>query len=72
MSTQTGIRANDALSAFFGGCRDGRFRMLKVVIESEALALHSHQEARGSWEQDWDRCVLASVEDSKPCYLLYR
>ena len=26
MSTQTGIRANDALSDFFGKCRSGRYR----------------------------------------------
>ena len=26
MSTQTGIRANDALADFFGKCRSGRYR----------------------------------------------
>ncbi len=72
MSTQTGIRANDALAAFFGKCKDGRYRMLKVVISNEALALDLHHETRGGWEQDWDPMVLRAIEENEPCYILYR
>ena len=72
MSTQTGIVANDGLRAFFGRCRDGRMRMFKVVIEREELALDVHYEANGTWEEDWDRTVLAAVETTTTSTLLQR
>ena len=73
MSTQTGIVPDDKLSSFFGKCRDGRYRMLKVVIRNEALSLESHAETAGrKWDEEWDRIVLGSVEAGEPCYLLYR
>ena len=72
MSTQTGIRATEKLLDFFGQCRDGRIRMVKVVIEKEALVMDGHWERQGTWEQDWEALVLRSVEENQPCYLLFR
>ena len=72
MSTQTGIRASESLSTFFGKCRDGRFRLIKVVIEKESLVLGSKCEAGTNWEQDWDRMVPKAVEENDPCYMFYR
>ena len=72
MSTQTGIVPDDKLFSFFGKCRDGRYRMLKVIIKNEALTLDSFAETNGSWDQEWDRNVLGAIESGEPCYLLYR
>ncbi len=72
MSTQTGIRPDDRLSAFFGHCRSGRHRLIKVRIRDEAMVLDQAQEAIGTWKQDWDRMVPGAVEEAEPCYLLYR
>ena len=76
MSTQTGITANDKLREFFGKCREGssraKYRLLKVVIENEELALDEAKETKGSWKDDWDTFVLKSIDNNDPCYLLYR
>ena len=48
------------------------FRMFKVVIAKESLALDSHHEARGTWERDWDQMVLGSIEENEPCFILFR
>jgi hypothetical protein len=76
MSTQTGISANDELRDFFGKCREGkaraRYRMLKIAISKEQLALDEATEAKGSWKEDWDGSVLKAIDENEPCYLLYR
>ena len=76
MSTQTGIKANDKLREIFGKCREGssrgKYRLLKVVIEHEELALDEAKETKGSWKDDWDNFVLKSIDNNEPCYLLYR
>ncbi len=72
MSTQTGIRPDDRLAAFFGQCRGGRHRMIKVKIRNEAMVLDEAREAAGNWQQDWDNMVLPAVEEAEPCYILYR
>ena len=76
MSTQTGITANDQLREFFGKCREGnsrgKYRMLKVIISQEELALDEAKETKGTWKNDWDELVLSAIDDNEPCYLLYR
>lgn len=72
MSHQTGIQANSDLKTFFSKCKDGRIRVLKVEIENEELVLGESSEARGSWEDDYDRYVLPLLESQQPCYLFYR
>lgn len=72
MTTQTGIRPDDKLSGFFGKCRTGQYRMLKVVIKAEKLVLESSAEAQGSWERDWDHMILPGLEESTPCFILFR
>lgn len=72
MSHQTGIRANEALNKFFGNCRDGQIRAFKVSIDNEELCLSSFSETKGSWEEDYDRCVPRLVKPEQPAYILFR
>lgn len=76
MSNQTGIVSNDELLEFFGKCREGKardkFRLVKVTIVNEQLALDEAKETKGSWKEDWDGYVLRVIDDNEPCYLLYR
>ncbi|XP_072940270.1 twinfilin [Epargyreus clarus] len=72
MSHQTGIQANAELMKYFGKCRDGKIRVLKVSIENEQLTLSKYQPVKGTWEQDFDKYVPSLIEDEIPCYILYR
>ncbi|KAF0290877.1 Twinfilin-1 [Amphibalanus amphitrite] len=72
MSHQTGITANDELVTFFGNCRNGSVRAVKISIENEQLSLHTHVPADSTWERDWDSVVPDLVDDKQPTYVLYR
>ena len=52
MSNQTGIVSNDELLEFFGKCREGKardkFRLVKVIIVNEQLALDEAKETKGN------------------------
>jgi len=75
MSNQSGISASNQLRTFFGSCRDGRVRFIKVSISEAAdpcLELDCEQEAAGSWEEDWDRTVPGEIDPDQPCFILYR
>lgn len=72
MSHQTGITANNELKSFFGKCKDGKYRMVKVVIQNEQLTLADYRETHGDWDKEWDMLVGAALEDNEPCYILYR
>lgn len=96
--------ANAELLKFFGKCKDGKTRVLKVSIEngknathfyafflvtknliydvylfvyffppaSEELRLVSHSDVKRDWEKDYDTLVRPLIEESTPCYILYR
>ncbi|KAF2885658.1 hypothetical protein ILUMI_20509 [Ignelater luminosus] len=74
MSHQTGIHANEELRKFFGKCRDGNTRAVKVCIKNEQLALSkSVDELKdNSWDKNFDKLVIPLVEENQPCYILYR
>ncbi|XP_037093027.1 twinfilin-1-like [Pollicipes pollicipes] len=72
MSHQTGIVANQELMAFFGSCRNGSVRAIKISIEDEQLSLHTHVPAESTWETDWDSTVPDLTDDKQPTYILYR
>jgi len=75
MNSQTGIAASEELKTFFGTCRDGRVRLIKVSISDDSvpsLVLDESHEADGSWEEDWDRLVPPAVDHDQPAYFLYR
>lgn len=72
MSHQTGIRAAESLQKSFATSKDGKVRMMKVIIEDEQLKLAHSYPAQGNWEQDYDNAVLPQLEDKSPCYILYR
>ncbi|XP_021957247.1 twinfilin [Folsomia candida] len=73
MSHQTGIRANEALRSFFGKCRDGGIRLVKVGIIDEELALEEYSEAKhSSWEKDYEALIKPVLKEGQPCYILFR
>ncbi|KAM4651610.1 twinfilin-2 [Discoglossus pictus] len=72
MAHQTGIHATPELKDFFAKARNGSVRLIKVVIEDEQLVLGAHKELRLGWDQDYDTLVLPLLEDTEPCYILYR
>lgn len=72
MSHQTGIQANEQLRNFFGKCRSGDVRVIKVSIRDEELALDEYREQIGNWEEDYEHLVLPLLEDAQPCFVLYR
>ncbi|KAG9466996.1 twinfilin-2 [Eleutherodactylus coqui] len=72
MAHQTGIHATPELKEFFAKARNGCIRLIKVVIEDEQLVLGAHKELQKSWDQDYDTFILPLLDDSQPCYILYR
>ncbi|OXB76713.1 UNVERIFIED_CONTAM: hypothetical protein H355_000261 [Colinus virginianus] len=72
MSHQTGIQASENVKDIFVGARNGKYRILKIVIDNEQLVLGSSRRPLGSWEKDYDAFVLPLLEDKQPCYILYR
>lgn len=72
MSHQTGIQANDKLRTFFGKCRSGDIRLIKVSIENEELTLDEFRQSQGTWEDDYEKFILPLLKDDQPCYFLYR
>jgi hypothetical protein len=38
----------------------------------QELCLDDHAESSGDWRRDWNKNVLKALDDSEPCYLLYR
>jgi len=72
MSHQTGIKANESLKKFFGKCRTGKVRVMKITIENEELSLSSYKEGKGNWEEDFDRLVTPLALPGQPTYIMYR
>ncbi|XP_013189686.2 twinfilin [Amyelois transitella] len=72
MSHQTGIQANAEVKKYFGKCRDGKIRFLKISIENEQLVLAKYHAVKGSWEQDFEKYVPSLVVEDQPCYILFR
>ncbi|KAG7299563.1 hypothetical protein JYU34_016537 [Plutella xylostella] len=72
MSHQTGIQANAELKKYFGKCREGKIRAMKISIDNETLTLAKHYPTKGTWEQDFDKYVPPLIVDDIPCYILYR
>ncbi|CAH2312618.1 twinfilin-2 [Pelobates cultripes] len=72
MAHQTGIHATPELKDFFAKARNGSIRLIKVVIEEEQLMLGAHKELRLNWDQDYDALVLPLLDETEPCYILYR
>ncbi|KAM8930903.1 twinfilin-2 isoform 1-T1 [Pelodytes ibericus] len=64
--------ATPELKDFFAKARNGSVRLIKVVIEEEQLVLGAHKELRLTWDQDYDALVLPLLENTEPCYILYR
>ncbi|KAI0240375.1 Twinfilin-1 [Lamellibrachia satsuma] len=72
MSHQTGIKANDELREFFGQCKEGSVRLVKIGIKDEQLVLEKSDPPSRSWEDDYDILVHRSLERKEPCFVLYR
>uniref|UniRef100_A0A224XSC9 Twinfilin n=1 Tax=Panstrongylus lignarius TaxID=156445 RepID=A0A224XSC9_9HEMI len=73
MSHQTGIKANEKLKKFFAkNCHSSKIRIFKVCIENEELTLAQHIEAKGTWEDDFDKHVHKLIELDQPSYIMCR
>jgi len=77
MSNQSGITASSRLRNFFGVCRDGSIRFIKVKIQEEegchpCLELACEHQTRGTWEEDWEKTVTKEIDPDQPCFILYR
>lgn len=73
MSHQTGIRANEKLKKFFAKhCHTGKIRLFKVIIDNEELTLNSQVEAKGTWEDDYDKNIKKLIEVDQPSYIMCR
>jgi twinfilin-like protein len=74
MSHQTGIKCNEDLRGFFAKAKEGRIRLIKVIINnSEQLALETYKETSSKdWKLDYNDCVVPVLDHKTPCYLFYR
>jgi len=73
MSHQTGIKSNEDLRNFFAKAKQGRVRLIKVVINTtEQLALDTYKDASKDWKTDYNECVLNVLDAKTPCYIFYR
>ncbi|CDQ61476.1 twinfilin-1 [Oncorhynchus tshawytscha] len=73
MSHQTGIQAGNDVKDIFASARCGdQYRLLKIVIEDEQLALGETRQASKTWDQEYDSLVLPLLQDDLPSYILYR
>lgn len=66
------VAATPELKDFFAKARNGSIRLIKVVIEDEQLVLGAYKELSGSWDRDYDSNVLPLLDETQPCYILYR
>eukprot|EP00037_Helgoeca_nana_P000222 m.20755 g.20755 ORF g.20755 m.20755 type:complete len:350 (+) comp10284_c0_seq2:1842-2891(+) len=73
MSHQSGITGGEELQTLLGkAASDKETRMIKVVIENEELQSGGVATAEGDEREDYDKCVLAALEEKECCYILYR
>lgn len=72
MSHQTGIKANEKLLKVFGKSKNGKVRVIKVSIEKEELVCAGTHDVKKDWEKDYDSQIGPMIEESVPCYILYR
>ncbi|KAG7522814.1 twinfilin-1 [Solea senegalensis] len=73
MSHQTGIQAGNDVKKIFASARNGdEYRVLKIIIENEQLSVGTAKRASKQWDQEYDSLVLPLLEDTMPCYILYR
>ncbi|XP_058501904.1 twinfilin-1-like [Solea solea] len=73
MSHQTGIQAGNDVKEIFASARNGDdYRVLKIIIEDEQLSVGTAKRTSKRWDQEYDSLVLPLLEDTMPCYILYR
>ncbi|XP_017467669.1 PREDICTED: twinfilin [Rhagoletis zephyria] len=72
MSHQTGIKGNDKLTKVFAKSKNGKLRVIKVSIENEELNCTATADVKKDWERDYDKLISPLIEESVPCYILYR
>uniref|UniRef100_A0A8C7JA60 Twinfilin-1 n=1 Tax=Oncorhynchus kisutch TaxID=8019 RepID=A0A8C7JA60_ONCKI len=66
------ITGNDVKDVFASARSGNQYRLLKIVIEDEQLALGVTRQASKTWDQEYDSLVLPLLEDHLPSYILYR
>ncbi|KAJ3612565.1 hypothetical protein NHX12_020836, partial [Muraenolepis orangiensis] len=66
------IHATEEVLDVFTKARNGAYRLIKVVITGEKLVLGETRLVCKSFDQEYDAYVLPLLDESMPCYLLYR
>jgi len=72
MSHQTGIAPSSKLDNYLKSAGHENDRCIKITIVDEELFLEQNRLPVSDYESDWDRNVIACIEDNKPCYVFYR
>uniref|UniRef100_A0A6Q2Y0U4 Twinfilin-1 n=1 Tax=Esox lucius TaxID=8010 RepID=A0A6Q2Y0U4_ESOLU len=66
-------KSGNEVKDIFATARSGdQYRLIKIVIEDEQLALGITKKASKTWDQEYDSLVLPLLEDDLPSYILYR
>uniref|UniRef100_A0AAZ3SJF6 Twinfilin-1 n=1 Tax=Oncorhynchus tshawytscha TaxID=74940 RepID=A0AAZ3SJF6_ONCTS len=66
------LAGNDVKDIFASARCGDQYRLLKIVIEDEQLALGETRQASKTWDQEYDSLVLPLLQDDLPSYILYR
>lgn len=74
MSHQTGIVADADVLAAFTAAKSGETRLMKLVISSDSSSVTADSilPVNRDWEDDYESMVVSAVQESTPCYMLFR
>ena len=73
MSHQTGIKPSEDLKNFIAKAKsESGIRLIKCGIQGEEIVLLEHRPVVGTWDSDYDTCILSVVNNKEPCYIFYR
>lgn len=77
MSHRSGITLTEDLAIRFSQLRDQEndkpsVRAIKICIENESLLEKAVCDVKGDWQEDYDVTITSFVNDTDPCYILYR
>jgi len=74
MSHQTGISADASVLEAFASAKSGETRLMKLVISADSshVVADAVIPVQRDWESDYDNMIVGQVQESTPCYMLFR
>ncbi|KER32886.1 hypothetical protein T265_12731 [Opisthorchis viverrini] len=72
MTHQSGIHADEYVTAQLTAAQRSHVRALQVVIENESLIVNKVTSIRGSWREDYNAEILPMLDKKRPCYILFK